>query len=540
MQADTLAPVGLAPIKTASGAAAAPRRRAAGVPAPAGASLDAGAPGGQQQHATAGGVASDGFDSPTRASMMAAARAARRARRQGADGPVVGDALAQSEAAAAAAVTAAAAAAAASAESLAALEAEMRAVLASLARGRGENEEALLVRCARVCQAKEGGQAGRRSKGIGFKRCSGDVLSLLLSKPSHIQTPCPRLLPIAISLSPFFRRQLRREEGAASGLGSPRARGTVTAQQFQRAWRRLGLSITTAEAAALFERHGCEPGGPLRYADFAARLTAAASGGGAAEAPRGVAPSSRRLAPGPLAKSSQQQQGHGQPHQQPRGAGRVAAAPALARPPCRTRLYAPTAPDARAAARSARVPRAGLELEWVYGFAGRACLGPSAFYNAAGAAVYPVARLGVVYDAAAHAQVFFTGHDAPVRCLAMHPRRRLAATGQAPARAGGDGDGRAGGGARSDGGGRSSGGGAGVTAAAAGGLNGGGGNSSDGQRRALVCVWDSTASPPALVSRIEVPCDDADGDEGHGGRCVASRGFFARGTLCSLITLALL
>lgn len=51
-------------------------------------------------------------------------------------------------------------------------------------------------------------------------------------------------------------------------------------------------------------------------------------------------------------------------------------------------------------------------------------------YSSTGKAVYPAAALGVVMDLVSKEQKFFSMHDDDVVCLAIHPNRRIAATGQ--------------------------------------------------------------------------------------------------------------
>lgn len=66
----------------------------------------------------------------------------------------------------------------------------------------------------------------------------------------------------------------------------------------------------------------------------------------------------------------------------------------------------------------------------MHGYAGIANTAPNLFYNCEGRAVFYTAAVGIVLDKEANTQRFFLGHDDDIRCLAMHPNRRLAATGQ--------------------------------------------------------------------------------------------------------------
>ena len=71
-----------------------------------------------------------------------------------------------------------------------------------------------------------------------------------------------------------------------------------------------------------------------------------------------------------------------------------------------------------------------LELEFVYGYRGADCRRNLCFLPS-GEAAYPVANLVVLYEAQAHQQRFYTAHDAAVKCMALHPRGVLIASGQA-------------------------------------------------------------------------------------------------------------
>ena len=71
-----------------------------------------------------------------------------------------------------------------------------------------------------------------------------------------------------------------------------------------------------------------------------------------------------------------------------------------------------------------------LELQFVYGYRGvdcrrNLCLLPS------GEVAFPAANLVVVFEARAQRQRFYAAHDAAVKCMALHPRGVLLASGQA-------------------------------------------------------------------------------------------------------------
>lgn len=98
--------------------------------------------------------------------------------------------------------------------------------------------------------------------------------------------------------------------------------------------------------------------------------------------------------------------------------------------PCRRGVYAPSAWDPKLAARSAKPPKEGLTLDWVYGYGGLQNTSNNLFYNEDDHAVYYTAAVGVVFDRHVHKQYFFHGHDNDIRCMAMHPGKKLVATGQ--------------------------------------------------------------------------------------------------------------
>jgi WD40 repeat protein len=74
-------------------------------------------------------------------------------------------------------------------------------------------------------------------------------------------------------------------------------------------------------------------------------------------------------------------------------------------------------------------PVSHLRLEWVYGYRGHQCRN-NLFYTATEEIVYFVAGVGVIYNIREHGQRFFLGHNDDIICLALHPDRRLVATGQ--------------------------------------------------------------------------------------------------------------
>jgi hypothetical protein len=76
------------------------------------------------------------------------------------------------------------------------------------------------------------------------------------------------------------------------------------------------------------------------------------------------------------------------------------------------------------------VPDSSLELEWVHGYRSADCKG-NVRYSATGEMVWHNARVGVLYSPLEHRQRFFLGHASEITAFAMHPGRRLVATGEA-------------------------------------------------------------------------------------------------------------
>ena len=112
---------------------------------------------------------------------------------------------------------------------------------------------------------------------------------------------------------------------------------------------------------------------------------------------------------------------------------------------CRSGVYAPSDWDPNLALRSSAPPSAsgaGLQLEFVYGFAGGAECGGNLHLTSTGQHAYYVAGVGVVYDRATHTQRFYRGHDDDIASMALlggadvevggvvYPAGVLAATGQ--------------------------------------------------------------------------------------------------------------
>jgi hypothetical protein len=91
--------------------------------------------------------------------------------------------------------------------------------------------------------------------------------------------------------------------------------------------------------------------------------------------------------------------------------------------PCRKGVYTPTDLTPTTVARSAKLPKAGLSLEHVYGYAGVNVTAPNVWYTDTNKIVYYTAAVGVVYDPINHTQRFFFGHDDDIKVCCRIPRQ---------------------------------------------------------------------------------------------------------------------
>ena len=95
--------------------------------------------------------------------------------------------------------------------------------------------------------------------------------------------------------------------------------------------------------------------------------------------------------------------------------------------PFRSLVYCPSHYTPSPADNSA--PKSHLQLEFVYGIRSHDVSGVVHFVDAE-RILYPAGGLVVLYDMSTNTQSFFVGHDDDVVSLAMHPNRRIAASGQ--------------------------------------------------------------------------------------------------------------
>ncbi|KAG2499991.1 hypothetical protein HYH03_002273 [Edaphochlamys debaryana] len=201
----------------------------------------------------------------------------------------------------------------------------------------------------------------------------------------------------------LLTKQFRREENKARLKGEYAPPGLVNLGQFRHAWKKFSIRVSEEQARALFVKYGCDAQGLLPYDHFAAKLLAS---------------------PARLLALEPEQKG-------PYKAGRDASFRGkIVYRYCRKPVFPPSNWDGLPALRSARKPKAGLKLEFVYGYAGVENTSTNIFYTGDNRLVYYTAAVGIIYDPASHTQTFFQGHDDDIKCMALHPNRFIVATGQ--------------------------------------------------------------------------------------------------------------
>ena len=206
-------------------------------------------------------------------------------------------------------------------------------------------------------------------------------------------------------------------EGDQGLLLGGRATKTVAASNFRRllcmhlfdAAGQRDAAPTEQEVQAVFAKYGKDDEGLLPYEVFARSLL---SGVSAQLANRGF----RR---GPLRP--------GEPAEWPKQS-------MIRYPQCKRAVLPPSDWDGTLVTRSASKPEGSLELEHVFGYAGRQTVSPNLFYTRSGEVVYHTAALAVVADppeeGAQSRQRFFRGHNNTITSLAAAPDGVTFATGQ--------------------------------------------------------------------------------------------------------------
>ncbi|KAG2450199.1 hypothetical protein HYH02_000301 [Chlamydomonas schloesseri] len=256
-------------------------------------------------------------------------------------------------------------------------------------------------------------------------------------------------------------KQFRKEENRARLKGEFAPPGLITVAQFRHAWKKFSVRVSEEQAHALFIKYGCDSQGMLPYDMFATKLLSS---------------------PARLLALEPEQKG-------PYKAGRDASFRGkIVYRYCRKPVFPPSDWDGLPALRSARKPKAGLKLEFVYGYAGVDNTATNIFFTGDGRLVYYQAAVGIIYDPGTHTQKFFQGHDDDIKCMAMHPDRFTVATGQVASALDGSYD------------------------------------------NPFVCIWD-VRDPLGMICRLNFPSDGAPtryvvalGFSGNGQRLVAVTG----------------
>ncbi|KAK3278736.1 hypothetical protein CYMTET_13343 [Cymbomonas tetramitiformis] len=99
-------------------------------------------------------------------------------------------------------------------------------------------------------------------------------------------------------------------------------------------------------------------------------------------------------------------------------------------PKARKGVCPPSDFNTELAVRSGKAPRASLHLEHAYGYFGDRTLTSNLFYNHTGKMVYPTAAIGVVLDPVTNTQEHFMGHNLPICCLNIHPKKQIMVSAQ--------------------------------------------------------------------------------------------------------------
>lgn len=180
--------------------------------------------------------------------------------------------------------------------------------------------------------------------------------------------------------------------------------GLVSKDEFIAVWDSFEVHVSRKQALQLFTKYGMTREGKLPYEVFARTLTT-----GAAK----------------LLGMSKIRKGAYEPDESTDFRGKILY------PQCKKGVFAPTSWKPEDGERSGEVPKADLELEFVYGYAGLSNLSNNIYFtDRPDEIVYYTAGLGIVYNKTKHEQRYFCGHDDDITALAIHPNRRLMASGQ--------------------------------------------------------------------------------------------------------------
>ena len=208
-------------------------------------------------------------------------------------------------------------------------------------------------------------------------------------------------------------------------------RGTIPLSAFQKALACFQIETSEVECRALFQKFGQDLQRRMPYEVFTQALFASEQ--------RMIAWTGIKKGPFEMARTTKQRKqneehlGKIQPLQS--GGGK-----------CVTGVYPPSDWNKEKLKRAGEKPDAELELQHVYGYAGKtkktvtgaidpvsSDMSPNLFFSSTGEVVYFTAAVGIVHDwqkGKTNKQRFFQSHDDDVLCLTMDPSRTYAATGQ--------------------------------------------------------------------------------------------------------------
>ena len=238
------------------------------------------------------------------------------------------------------------------------------------------------------------------SRGGGGLGPGDDVMTAVAAKESELKKKLT-----AFASFNQTERDLLQTAFARVGQEHGGVPGLATRGEFSDVFDRLGVRLSPAEVSAMFGKYGEDRTGRMPVDLFVTAVLESRN--------RIIAMEERRV--GAYKAGKREDYGFN---------GRIKYFP------CRKGVYAPTDWDPALAARSAKPPKAGLSLEFVYGYGGLTNNSNNLFYNSADHVVYYTAAVAIVYDRHNHRQHFFHGHDDDIRCAAMHPNLHLVATGQ--------------------------------------------------------------------------------------------------------------
>jgi hypothetical protein len=264
-------------------------------------------------------------------------------------------------------------------------------------RGRTSAAAATAAAAAAVKRPRSGGSSITVGAGLGP---GDDVMTAVAGKESEIKKKLA-----AFASFNQTERDLLQTAFARVGQEHGGIPGLATRSEFTNVFDRLGVRLSPVEVTAMFGKYGEDRTGRMPVDLFVTAVLESNN--------RIIAMEERRVGAYKAGKRDDYAFN-----------GRIKYFP------CRKGVYAPTVWDPALAARSAKPPRAGLSLDFVYGYGGLTNTANNLFYNSADHVCYYTAAVAVVFDRHNHRQHFFHGHDDDIKCMALHPNMHWAATGQ--------------------------------------------------------------------------------------------------------------